>query len=190
MQSSCAHARSSVSREVLHERNRPAGSVAVDDSDEDEQSRRGHQGGDQDTPPDDRAASACASPPDASARRAGQQKRHCGRCAGSGVMSRQRDRSGLEAGFLVDGFDRLLADARLVLLVHRRRATFFHAAFSSAVSVMISVLPDALTAASASSFSFLAMSFAYLVASFIAPSSVVRMSAGRPSQNFLLAMTA
>ncbi len=64
------------------------------------------------------------------------------------------------------------------------------AAFCSAVSVRISVLPDFFTASSASSFSFLAMSFAYLVASFIAPSSVVRMSAGSPSQNFLFAMTA
>ena len=37
---------------------------------------------------------------------------------------------------------------------------------------------------SAASFSCFAMSFAYAVASFIAPSSAVRTSAGSPSQNF------
>ena len=69
-------------------------------------------------------------------------------------------------------------------------SAFFIAAFCSGVSVRISVLPVLRTASSASSFSFCAMSFAYLVASFIAPSSVVRMSGGRPSQNFLLTITA
>jgi hypothetical protein len=69
-------------------------------------------------------------------------------------------------------------------------SAFFHAFFSSAESSRTCVLPVALTLASASSFSCLAMSFAYCVASFIAPSSVERILAGRPSQNFLLTMTA
>ena len=70
------------------------------------------------------------------------------------------------------------------------RSAFFQAFFSAADSAITSVLPDAFTPASASSFSFFAMSFANLVASYIAPSSAVRMSAGSPSQNFLLTMTA
>ena len=69
--------------------------------------------------------------------------------------------SRLEAGFLVDGVDQVLADARLPSPCAPAAAPSSIAAFSLGVSVMISVLPDLRTASSASSFSFLAMSLAY-----------------------------
>ena len=54
---------------------------------------------------------------------------------------------------------------------------------------MISLLPVFLISASASSFSFADWPLPYSVASFMALSSCVRMSAGMPSQNFLFMTT-
>src|SRR2546429_4496443 len=65
-----------------------------------------------------------------------------------------------------------------------------HTAFSVEGSTYTSVVFAAFIFASASSFSFFAMSHTYLVDSAIASTRLLRMSAGKASQNFLLTITA
>ena len=129
MHSSCAHDRLSESEPVLHDGDRQSGGVAMNDGDEDDQGRRADEEGDQPF------LEMVEKLQHGSSRRATRvsraQKRHCDGSRRSGV-ARALHGSGLEAGFLVDRLDQVLADAAFRFPCAPTTSAFFHAAFSSA----------------------------------------------------------
>ena len=137
MHSSCAQDRSILSSQSWTDRNRHARRVAVHDGDEDEQRRRAHQDRDQPFLEAVEDAHQQASLPALAASRSARdatagRARACGR---SRHRLQRRQSCCVEAGFLVDLVDRVLADARLHAPCAPARAPCCHAAFCSGVSV-------------------------------------------------------
>src|SRR5439155_158905 len=178
---------------VLQQRDGHTSGVAVDDSDEDQQRGRAHR--ERDQPLLEVVENLHGSPLSTALVPGAMTARTVVTGPRAGIPLRHAT---TEARTCLHGLNpvALYTSARMSLPTRDSfslwtdTSAFFICAFSSGVSAMICVLPLLRTASSASSFSFLAMSLAYLVASFIAPSSVVRTSAGRPSQNFLFVITA